>query len=214
MRNAPSRSCKEAVVTTTASSRPPVSTAPCRVRPVISFPPSYWLLSVGTVSAARRAHSITAAVGTGPRPIGRTRPPPDTGAGAVDEGGSVVVAVPAEGLHRGRAGGGTAARAGWSDPRWGSRRRPSARISRSASHARRHGVLRGVSCRAAAYDVLRRSPEQTRDPAELIAAGGVGGGAHFALKVHSGRWSWPTGTRMRRGPRRAVSGAARWSSSP
>src|SRR3954471_448867 len=105
MRNAPSRSCKEAVVTTTASSRPPVSTAPCRVRPVISFPPSYWLLSVGTVSAARRAHSITAAVGTGPRPIGRTRPPPDTGAGAVDEGGSVVVAVPAEGLHRGRAGG-------------------------------------------------------------------------------------------------------------
>src|SRR3954471_1416368 len=107
MRNAPSRSCREAVVTTTASSRPPVSTAPSRVRPVISFPPSYSLLSVGTVSAARRVrHSITAAVGTGPRPIGRTRPPPDTCAGAVDEGGSVVVAVPAEGLHRGRAGAG------------------------------------------------------------------------------------------------------------
>jgi hypothetical protein len=69
MRNAPSRSCKEAVVTTTASSRPPVSTATCRLRPVIFFPPSYSLLSVGTVSAVWTIwHSITAAVGTGPRP--------------------------------------------------------------------------------------------------------------------------------------------------
>ncbi|MFD0035004.1 LacI family DNA-binding transcriptional regulator [Streptomyces sp. NPDC127172] len=29
----------------------------------------------------------------------------------------------------------------------------------------RHGVLRGVSCRAASYGVLRQSPEQTRGPA-------------------------------------------------
>jgi hypothetical protein len=72
MRNAPSRSCKEAVVTTTASSSPPVSTATCRLRPLIFFPPSYPLLAVGTVSAARTVwESITAAVGTGPRPSAR-----------------------------------------------------------------------------------------------------------------------------------------------
>src|SRR4051812_26513553 len=33
---------------------------------------------------------------------------------------------------------------------------------------------------------------------ELIAAGAVGVGAHFALEGHSGRWLWLTGTRMRR----------------
>jgi hypothetical protein len=33
MRNAPSRSCKEAVVTTTTSSSPPVSTATCACGP-------------------------------------------------------------------------------------------------------------------------------------------------------------------------------------
>jgi hypothetical protein len=53
MRNAPSRSCKEAVVTTMASSSPPVSTATYRLRPLIFFSPSYPLLVVGTVSAAR-----------------------------------------------------------------------------------------------------------------------------------------------------------------
>jgi hypothetical protein len=53
MRNAPSRSGKEAVVTTTASSSPPVSTATCRLRPLILFPPSAPLLVVGTVAAAR-----------------------------------------------------------------------------------------------------------------------------------------------------------------
>jgi hypothetical protein len=66
MPNAPSRSCKEAVVT------PPVSTATCRLRPLIFFPPSYPLLAVGTVAAARTVgESITAAVGTGPRPSAR-----------------------------------------------------------------------------------------------------------------------------------------------
>jgi hypothetical protein len=38
--------CKEAVVTTTARSSPPVSTATCRLRPLIFFPPSYPLLAV------------------------------------------------------------------------------------------------------------------------------------------------------------------------
>ena len=72
MRNAPSRSCKEAVVTTTASNSPPASTATCRLRPLIFFPPSYPLLAVGTVSAARTVcESITAAVSPGPRPSAR-----------------------------------------------------------------------------------------------------------------------------------------------
>jgi hypothetical protein len=49
MGNAPSRSCKEAVVTTTTGSSPPVSTATCRLRPLSFFRASYPLLAVGTV---------------------------------------------------------------------------------------------------------------------------------------------------------------------
>jgi hypothetical protein len=72
MRNAPSRSCKEAVVTTTASSSPPVSTATCRLRPLIFFPPLYPLLVVGTVSAARTPLGVDHGRGRhGATPVGQ-----------------------------------------------------------------------------------------------------------------------------------------------
>jgi hypothetical protein len=62
---APSRSCTLAAVTTTASSRPRVSTAICRLRPLIFFPPSKPLLAALTVSAALTDwESIEHAVGS------------------------------------------------------------------------------------------------------------------------------------------------------
>src|SRR6266702_6804897 len=54
--------------------------------------------------SGRTAHRPSARAGV--RIVRRFRPAPDTVADAVDEGPSVVLAVPAEGLHGGRAGAG------------------------------------------------------------------------------------------------------------
>src|SRR6266705_2468492 len=54
--------------------------------------------------SGRTAHRPSARAGV--RIVRRFRPAPNTFADAVDEGPSVVVAVPAEGLHGGRAGAG------------------------------------------------------------------------------------------------------------
>jgi hypothetical protein len=72
IRNARSRSCKETVLTATASSSPPRSTATCRFRLLIFFPAV--VPAAGgreRVGGADGRESITAAVGTGPRPSAR-----------------------------------------------------------------------------------------------------------------------------------------------
>src|SRR6266702_4341350 len=66
---AASRSCTEAAVITTASSRPIASTAMCRFLPLTFFALSHPRVALGTVSAARTDwESITAAVGSPSRP--------------------------------------------------------------------------------------------------------------------------------------------------
>jgi hypothetical protein len=73
---APSRSCTEAAVRTTASTRPKVSTAMRHLLPLIFLPPSNPLLAALTVSAALTdGESIDPAVGSSARPHAtRSRP--------------------------------------------------------------------------------------------------------------------------------------------